>query len=403
MPNTSYGQILATVSDHRNIDGLIASLRKDFADMFPDAQIMLKKFVRGPGTGGKIEARFQGPDTVVLRTLSEQAQAIMATDPVAVEIHDDWRQQILVLRPQVAEATARRMGITRPQIADALAMNFSGKTIGLYREGNRLIPMMVQAPENERGAANQIDNITLFSPLSGSAAPLRQLVTEVQTEWEDSIIRRENRIRTITAKCNPLYGNASVLFNRLRPQIEAMELPRGYELKWGGEYESSSDAQAGLMQMMPLFFLAMVFTVMILFNAVRQTIIIFLCLPLAAIGVAAGLLFFQEPFGFMCLLGFIGLSGMLIKNAVVLIDQIDLEIREGKEPYTAVLDSSVSRLRPVTMAALTTVLGMLPLLSDVFFVGMSVTIMGGLTFGTVLTLVVVPVLYSSFFRIRRVA
>lgn len=403
MPNTSYGQILVTVNDHRSIDGLIERLRKDLADRFPDAQIMLKKFVRGPDTGGKIEARFQGPDTALLRKLSEQARAIMAADPAAVEIHDDWRQQVLVLRPQVAEAAARRLGITRPQIANALAMNFSGKTIGLYREENRLIPITVKAPANERGTANQVDNISLFSPLSGSATPLRQVVTDVQTEWENSIIRRENRIRTITAICNPLYGNASVLFNRLKPQIEAMELPRGYELKWGGEYESSSDAQAGLMQMMPLFFLAMVFTVVILFNAVRQTLIIFLCLPLAAIGVAAGLLFFQEPFGFMCLLGFIGLSGMLIKNAVVLIDQIDLEIRDGKDPYTAVLDSSVSRLRPVTMAALTTVLGMLPLLSDVFFVGMSVTIMGGLTFGTVLTLVVVPLLYSSFFRIRRVA
>ncbi len=279
MPNTSYGQILATVTDHRQIDGLIRTLREDFADMFPDAQVMLKKFVRGPDTGGKIEARFQGPDTAVLRKLSEQARAIMAADTVAVEIHDDWRQQIMVLRPKVAEATARRLGITRPQIADALAMNFSGKTTGLYREENRLIPIMVQAPENERGTANQVDNISLFSPLSGSATPLRQVVTDVQTEWEDSIIRRKNRIRTITTICNPLYGNASVLFNRLRPQIEAMELPRGYELKWGGEYESSSDAQAGLMQMMPLFFLAMVFTVVILFNAVRQTVIIFLCLP----------------------------------------------------------------------------------------------------------------------------
>jgi multidrug efflux pump subunit AcrB len=259
----------------------------------------------------------------------------------------------------------------------------------------------VQAPEKERGTANQIDNISLFSPLSGSAAPLRQVVTDVQTDWENSIIRRENRNRTITAICNPRYGNASVLFNRLKPQIEAMELPTGYALQWGGEYENSSDAQAGLMQMMPLFFLAMVFTVVALFNAVRQTAIIFLCLPLATIGVVAGLLLFREPFGFMCLLGFIGLSGMLIKNAVVLIDQIDLDIRKGKDPYTAVLDSSVSRLRPVTMAALTTVLGMLPLLSDVFFAGMSVTIIGGLAFGTVLTMVVVPVLYSSFFRIRR--
>jgi multidrug efflux pump subunit AcrB len=401
VPNTSYGQILVTVNDQHRIDGMMATLRRDLAHGFPDAQIMLKKFVRGPDIGGKIEARFQGPDAAVLRKLADAAKAIMAADPVAVEVHDDWRQQVLVLRPQVAEATARRLGITRPQIADALAMNFSGRVIGLYREENRLIPMVVQAPADEGGTANQIDNISLVSPLSGAALPLRQVVTDVQTDWDDAIIRRENRARTITAICNPGHGNASVLFNRLKPQIEAMELPRGYGLQWGGEYENSSNAQAGLMQMMPLFFLAMVFTVVALFNAVRQTVIIFLCLPLASIGVAAGLLLFQEPFGFMCLLGFIGLSGMLIKNAVVLIDQIDLEIREGKDPYTAVLDSSVSRLRPVTMAALTTALGMLPLLSDVFFAGMSVTIIGGLSFGTVLTMVVVPVLYASFFRIRR--
>jgi multidrug efflux pump subunit AcrB len=144
----------------------------------------------------------------------------------------------------------------------------------------------------------------------------------------------------------------------------------------------------------------MILVVLALFNAVRQTVIIFLCLPLATIGVAAGLLFFREPFGFMCLLGFIGLSGMLIKNAVVLIDQIDLEIRQGKDPYIAVLDSSVSRLRPVTMAAVTTVLGMLPLVADAFFSGMSVTIMTGLSFGTILTLVVVPLFYTIFFKIQ---
>jgi multidrug efflux pump subunit AcrB len=403
MPNSSYGQVLVTVKDFRSIDDLLPRLRASFDTEFQDSEIFLKKFVRGPPAEGKIEVRFQGPDIKVLRDLSARAQAIMAADGVATDIRDDWRQRTMVLRPQVAEAAARRLGITRPQIADVLAMNFSGKTVGLYREGDKLIPMKVQAPANERESVDQIDNLSIFSPVSGGALPLRQIVTEVRPEWEDPMVRRENRARTITAMCNPLRGNASVLFERLRPQIEAIQLPPGYHMAWGGEYESSGDAQAGLFKMIPIFFLAMVFTVVALFNAVRQTVIIFLCLPLAAIGVSAGLLSFQEPFGFMCLLAFIGLSGMLIKNAVILIDQIDLEIREGKDPYTAVLDSSVSRLRPVTMAALTTVLGMLPLLSNVFFSGMSVTIMGGLTFGTVLTLVVVPVLYAAFFRIRRVA
>jgi len=400
MPDTAYGQVLVTVKDYQSIDGLLPKLRQEFETRFPDSHVVLKKFVRGMDIGGKIQACFKGPDTAVLRELSRKARDIMAADPASVEITDDWRQMIPVLRPKVDEATARRLGITRPDIANAMAMNFSGKTIGVYREGNQLIPMVVQVPQNERETVDQLDNVSVFSPISNRPVLLDRLVTGLENQWEDAVIRRENRCRTLKAVCNPGYGNASVLFNRLRPAIEAMELPPGYELSWGGEYEGSTEAQQGLFEMIPLFALAMVFTVLTLFNAVRQTFIIFLCLPLAIIGVAAGLLLFNEPFGFMCLLGFIGLSGMLIKNAVVLIDQIDLEIRGGKDPYAAILDSSVSRLRPVSMAALTTVLGMLPLLSDVFFVGMSVTIMGGLTFGTVLTLVVVPVLYATFFRIK---
>ncbi len=400
MPNTSYGQILVTVKDYRTIDGLIVKFRKDLSDLLPDAQVILKKMARGPDTTGKIEARFRGPDTTVLRQLSEETQKIMASDPLATDICDDWRQPTLVARPHVAEAAARRLGITRPQIADMLAMNFSGKTVGIYREENRLIPMVLKAPLAERGSISQIDDITIVSPATGKSLPLRQIVSDVTPKWEDPIIRRRNRVRTISAWANPVSGNASVLLNRLRPKIEAMKLPAGYTFEWGGEFKRSADARRGLFNMIPVFFLAMVFVVMSLFNAVRQTVIIFLCLPLAIIGVTAGLLLFREPFGFMCLLGFIGLSGMLIKNAVVLIDQIDLEIGQGKDPYVAVLDSSVSRLRPVTMAALTTVIGMLPLLTNAFFSGMSVTIMGGLTFGTILTLVVVPVLYVSFFRIH---
>jgi multidrug efflux pump subunit AcrB len=261
--------------------------------------------------------------------------------------------------------------------------------------------MMVRTPLDERGSVDQMDNLSIISPVTGQSLPLKQIVSGIKAEWEDPIIRREDRMRTLSVYANPVVGHASVLQERLQPKIEAMQLPSGYSMEWGGEYQGSKEAQEGLFSMIPIFFLAMVFVVLALFNAVRQTIIIFLCLPLATIGVTTGLLVFREPFGFMCLLGFLGLSGMLIKNAVVLIDQIDLEIREGKDPYTAILDSAVSRLRPVSMAALTTVLGMLPLLADAFFSGMSVTIIGGLTFGTVLTLVVVPVLYASFFRINQ--
>jgi multidrug efflux pump subunit AcrB len=400
MPNSSYGQILVSVKEQEDIEPLMGTLRRNLPERFPDAKVELKKFRRGPGEGAQIQARFSGPEIRVLRRLANEVEAIMATDPISTDIRNDWRQPVPVLRPQVAEAAARRLGITRPQVADALAMNFSGKTIGLYREQDELMPINIGAPLAERQAVEQIDDMVVFSPVTGKAVPMKQIVTGMETEWEDTIIRRYNRRRTITVGCNPIYGNPSTLLTRIGPEIEAIPLPPGYELEWGGDYESSQDANKGLFQMVPVFFLAMIFTVVALFNAVRQTVIIFMCLPLVSIGVTAGLLVTGHPFGFMCILGYLGLSGMIIKNAVVLIDQIDLEIRAGKNPHKAILDSSVSRLRPVSMASLTTILGMLPLLKDVFFVGMSITIIGGLTFGTVLTLLVVPVLYSVFFRIR---
>ena len=232
------------------------------------------------------------------------------------------------------------------------------------------------------------------------SVPFGQIISGIDNIWEDPVIHRKNRKQTITVGCNPVKGNASVLFERLKPEIENIKLPPGYEFEWGGEYESSGDAQKSLFKMIPIFFLAMVFTVLTLFNALRQTFIIFLCLPFSIIGVTAGLLIIGEPFGFMCLLGLLGLSGMLIKNAVVLLDQIDLSISEGEKPYKAVLDSSVSRLRPVMMATITTVLGMLPLLSDPFYVGMSIVIIAGLTFGTLITLIAVPVFYTSMYKIK---
>lgn len=401
MPNTSYGQILVTVKNPNRIAPLMASLRQDLPGRFPDARIEMKKFIRGPSKGAQIQARFMGPDIAVLRQLSTQAEAIMAEDPVAIDIHNDWRQPVLIFRPQMIEAAARRAGITRSHVADALAMNFSGKTVGIYRQDNTLMPIQIRAPKDERESVDRLHDVVVFSPDTGRAVPLQQISSGLKTEWDDPIIRRLNRRRTITAGCNPLRGTADTLLSRLQPKVEAIPRPPGYLLEWGGDDEDTAEAQNGLFQMVPVFFLAMIVTVVALFNGARQTLIIFLCLPLVSVGVTAGLLTTGQPFGFMCILGYLGLSGMIIKNAVVLIDQIDAEIRSGKAPYAAILDSAVSRLRPVSMASITTVLGMIPLLQDIFFVGMSVTIIGGLTFGTVLTLLVVPILYASFFNARR--
>ncbi len=205
------------------------------------------------------------------------------------------------------------------------------------------------------------------------------MISRFETEFENPLIRSRDRIQTIIASCNPSGELATPLFNRLKPQIEAIELPAGYSFSWGGEYEDSKNAQAGLASSLPYGFLLMILVSILLFGKLRQPLIIWLTVHLAIVGITAGL---------------------LIKNAIVLIDEIDQQIGVGKAPYTAILDSTVSRLRPVVLAAATTILGLIPLLSDVFFVNMSLTIMAGLGFATLLTLLFVPTLYAILFRIK---
>jgi multidrug efflux pump subunit AcrB len=228
-----------------------------------------------------------------------------------------------------------------------------------------------------------------------------------ESQSENSIVRTRHRLPTLTVKCDPIFGyQATDVFDELRPKVETMfdkmkqkhDL-EGYTLEWGGEYEDSHDAQVGLKSRLGPIALLMVLVVIILYNSIRKPLVIFLTVPLGIVGVTIGLLTFSQPFGFMALLGLMSLSGIIILNALVLISEIDTQLAAGKEPLEAVVDAGVSRLRPVSMTAITTVLGMIPLLTDAFFVAMAVTIMFGLTFATVLTLLVVPVLYVSFFKI----
>jgi multidrug efflux pump subunit AcrB len=369
------------------------------AEHFPDAEPTSKRFVFGPATGAKIEARFKGDDPVELRRLAEQAKAIMREDPNAKDVRDDWRQPVPVIRPIYAETRARNASVSRPDLAGSLQIATTGSTVGLYREGDTLLPIVFRLAEADRSSVAQLDNAQVWSTSTGEAVPVRQVVSDMTTSWEDALIRRLDRRRTITVQADPRVGVASPVFERLRPKIEAIELPPGYELEWGGEYESAGDANRMLMASVPLFFSLMILIVVALFNSLRQPLIVFMTLPLAVIGVTAGLLVTGQPFGFVALLGFLSLSGMLIKNSVVLLDQIDINLGRGQAPLEAVLDAGVSRLRPVTMAAFTTVLGMTPLLFDRFWAAMAVTIMSGLAFATLLTLVVVPVLYAVFYRV----
>ncbi|MDD4786550.1 MAG: efflux RND transporter permease subunit [Pirellulales bacterium] len=260
----------------------------------------------------------------------------------------------------------------------------------------------MKAPEEERDDIDNLGN----TPVWGSApasVPLRQLVSGLKIEWEDPIIHRRQRRPTITAQCDPNGALADDVFRRLRPKIEAIRLPADYRLEWGGQHDASQTAQNMVFSRLPIAMILMAVIVVALFNNLRQPLIILLTLPLAIIGITAGLLLTGTPFGFMALLGAMSLFGMLIKNAVVLLDEVNVQLRSGAEPYEALVRASVSRMRPVMMASLTTVAGMLPLVTDPLFDAMAITIMFGLMFATVLTLIVVPLLYAILYGVRPAA
>lgn len=397
--NSAYAQFLVDVEDPSLLAPLVAEAEAGIVPLAPDAQVYARRFMMGPGDGGKIQARFSGPDPAQLRALAEATRGILRESGEAKAIRTDWRGQVKRIRPVIADQEASLAGITRDDIASNLKRSFQGLPVGVFREADELLPIIVRAPEDRRNAVEQLQNLQIWSPVAGTSIPIRQVVSEFVTDFENDILVRLNRIPTITVHADPISIPAARLLSEIRPAVEALELPPGYSLEWWGEYKSSGEAQGKIAGSMPAFLGLMFLIVVMLFNSLKQPTVIFLTVPLALIGVTWGLLLTGQPFGFMALLGFLSLSGMLIKNAIVLIDEIELQKGLGQGPLDAILVSGVSRLRPVAMAALTTALGMIPLLADAFFVAMAVTIIGGLVVATVLTMVFVPVLYAIFFRV----
>lgn len=399
--NTSYAQMLVDVDDFGVIEPLIAELQVELNDKYEQASINVWKFVLGPGGGKKIEAAFSGPDSVVLRQLAEQAKQLMNETPELVAVQDDWRQQVPVVRPVYASERAQQFGLTTQELNQALEQSLVGKQVSVYREGHDLIPIVVRSPEHERSHDRSIENTQVFSPTAGRYLQLSQFVEKVELDWQDSMLRRVNRVPTIMAQADPQTGVlTSEALEVIKAKIEAMPLPVGYQLEWHGEYKDAKEADEGLKASAPYGFAAMVLAVVFMFNGIRQALVIWCTVPLAVLGVAVGLVLFQTPFEFMATLGFLSLIGMMVKNAIVLVDQAENEISNGKSAYDAIIDAAMSRARPVILGATTTILGVAPLLVDPFFKSMAVTIMFGLTFATVLTLVVIPLNYALFFRVK---
>ncbi|WP_418358614.1 efflux RND transporter permease subunit [Shewanella basaltis] len=399
----AFAQLIIEMQDLAAVKAYMPEVERYLAQHFPQAQYRLKMMENGPSPAAKIEARFYGEDPEVLRALATKAKAIFNAEPAMDGVRHDWRNQVPVIRPQLLNAQARETGISKQDLDNALLLNFSGKQIGLYRETSHLLPIIARAPAEERLQADSLWKMQIWSTENNTFVPATQVVSDFTTEWENPLVMRRDRIRMLAVLGDPKLGSdetADSVHRKVKAQVEAIELPAGYRLEWGGEYESAGEAQTAVFSSIPMGYLAMFLITVLLFNSVRQPLVIWFTVPLAVIGVSAGLLLFDAPFSFMALLGLLSLSGMVIKNGIVLVEQINLELNDGAAPTHALVHSCVSRVRPVMMAAITTMLGMIPLISDAFFGSMAITIIFGLGFASLLTLVVLPVMYSLLFNIR---
>jgi len=405
-PYQSYGQLIVNVKDAAALNAFIPEADERLQANVPQALMIVRRYGLGPSETWKVEARISGPgnaDLKKMREMGEQGEDIFAESSYAKMTRTNWRQRVKKVNLPYDQERARWTRISRSDVARATKRGYDGYAVGQYREADKLYPILLRHVEAERQEfASKIENLQVHPTFSTHTVPLAQVAGDIAVKWEDPIIWRYNRRRTITVQGNPPDGvPASALRGDRITEMKAMEkeLPPGYELEWGGEYESSRDAQESLIPGMVPAAVIVMLIIVALFNAVRPLLIILFTVPFAIIGVTVGLLVTGQPFGFLALLGAMSLAGMMTKNAIVLLDEVDLQIVGGKTRYDAVVMAAVSRLRPVVLAAATTVLGVIPLLQDVFWVAMAVTIMFGLAFGTILTMVLVPVLYSCFFNL----
>ncbi|QBF30981.1 efflux RND transporter permease subunit [Thalassococcus sp. S3] len=400
----AYGQLVIRASAPEAIPALRTELAAFALQAVPWAETRVQQIIYGPPVGADVEARFSGPDPDVLRALALEAQRIFETQTDLLQTERiDWRERELVTRPVFATERAQSLGVTRSDVATAIALASDGIPAGGIRERERLIPVVIRTPRDEMTEDGQILDQLVYAPSAEAYTSLAQVIDSFSVLSRDTLIERRDRQPTVSVQAFAAPGILPpTAFAEVRPAIEALELPPGYRLEWGGEFESASQAQASLGQQMPLSFGTMLLITVLLFGKLRQTAVIWTIVPMAVNGVALGLLFTNLPFSFTALLGLLSLSGMLIKNAIVLVEEIDAQKGEnGLAQTEAIVVASVSRLRPVILAAATTILGMVPLLWDAFFASMAVSIMAGLGFASVLTLIGVPVLYHTYLRKER--
>ena len=403
LPNPSFAMTVIMAQDAAARDRLRARIEAAVAaGAVPQARIRVDQIVFGPPVGFPVQFRVIGPDPAEVRRIATEVRSAMAANPDAVDPQFDWNEQAKTVRLGLDQDRIRALGLNTADVSNTLQTLLSGVKVTEYREGTELIDVIVRAPAEERADPSALGDLTVLLP-GGGAVPLSQLAT-LSYDFEEPILWRRNREMALTVRSDIVAGVqaptvTSAILPTLQPIIDA--LPPGYRIETGGAVEESTKANEALFRIFPLMFLAMLSLLMMQLRSFSKLFLVVLTAPLGAIGAVAALLLFSAPFGFVALLGVIALAGMIMRNTVILVDQIDHDLSEGATPWNAVVESTVRRARPVVLTALAAILAMIPLARSVFWGPMALSIMGGLIVATVLTLFFLPALYAAWFRIRR--
>jgi multidrug efflux pump len=402
LPNPNFAQVVIVTKDLAARERVKARLERTLAQgALPEARTRVDRFNFGPPVGFPVQFRIVGPDPMQVRAIAEQVRAVMAQNPKVIDPHLNWGEQVKSIRLEVDQDRARALGLTPQDVSQTLQTLLSGYTVTQFREGIESIDVVARAVPAERLALDRLPGLTIATT-NGIAVPLSQ-VARLHYEYEEPILWRRNRDIVLTARADIVDNvQAPDVTSEILPKLQSIKaaLPYGYRIETGGSIEESVKANAALAAVFPVMGVAMLALLMIQLQSFSRLALVFVTAPLGLIGATGALLLSGRPFGFVALLGLIALAGMIMRNTVILVDQIDRDIAAGHGRYRAVIDATVRRARPVTLTALAAILGMIPLAGSLFWGPMAITIMGGLFVATVLTLLVVPALYAMCFRVK---
>lgn len=405
MPNDNFAQFVVTTHGDESREALLVRLKERFEAEFPLLRARVLRLENGPPVGFPVQFRVLGPDPAKLRDIAAQVAEVMRANPHTRDVHLDWNEMTKQVRLDVDQDKARALGLSSQELSSYLNTLLAGMAITQFREGDRLIDVVGRAEEKERLKLSALQDLNIHTR-DGRYVPLAQVAT-LHSELEEGIIWRRNRLPTITVRADLRdKTQAPVVSKQIEPALEKLKeslaerYGSSYRIETGGAIEESAKAEASIQAVMPAM-VAVVFTLLMMqLQSFQRTLMVVLTAPLGLIGVTIALLVFHTPFGFVAQLGVIALAGMIMRNSVILVDQIEQDITDGKTPWEAVIDSTVRRFRPIMLTALAAILAMIPLSRSVFWGPMAIAIMGGLAVATVLTLLFLPALYAAWYKVR---